>query len=116
MQLLEEAEKASFAVLDEIGGIELLCPKFREALETLLQSGIPCIGVMKGTGPGSQMIRKLGLDKDYELAAESLRARLWLDRETLLYECSQFDPEALRLAQSWVSEFVRKDTAAILRP
>ena len=37
-------------VLDEIGGIELLDPEFASALEAVLSSGIPILGVLKGEG------------------------------------------------------------------
>ncbi len=39
----------------------LLPEAFMDALMAVLQSDIPCIGVMKGPGPASNMIRKLGL-------------------------------------------------------
>lgn len=34
-------------LLDEIGGSELLCEPFCEALDEVLSSGVPCLGVMK---------------------------------------------------------------------
>ena len=89
-------------VLDEIGGIELLCPDFAAALMQVLQRDIPVIGVMKGEGPASKMIRKLGLGDAYVQKAEDLRRWMRQDENTLLYECSQFDPEGLRLAREWV--------------
>ena len=106
VRLLEEANNYPFIVLDEIGGVELLEPSFRAALERILESGIPCIGVMKIAGPANKMIRKLGLGEEYENAAESLRCWMRRDADTLLYECSQFDPEGLRLAREWVSRYV----------
>lgn len=104
--LLEDSHRYPFVVLDEIGGLELLSPAFTAALERLLESGIPCIGVMKGEGPSGKMIQRLGLDDEYESAAAKLRNWMRQDRDTVLYECSQFDPEGLRLAQQWVSELV----------
>jgi len=106
VRLLEEAKNYPFIVLDEIGGVELLEPSFRAALERILESGIPCIGVMKIAGPANKMIRKLGLGEEYENAAESLRCWMRRDADTLLYECGQFDPEGLRLAREWVSRYV----------
>lgn len=100
--LLEDALDKSFIVLDEIGGIELLCPEFVEALERVLKSGIPCIGVMKAEGPASKLIRKLGLDQRFEEEAEKLRSWMRQDQDTILYECSQYDQKALELSRSFV--------------
>ena len=105
VELLEQAKQYDYVVLDEIGGFEVLSDVFMDALTTLLQSDIPCIGVMKGEGPASKMIQKLGLGEAYVQKAESLRRWMRQDENTLLYECSQFDPEGLRLAREWVKEY-----------
>ena len=106
VRLLEEAAQFDFVILDEIGGFELLSDTFLEALQKLLQSDIPCIGVMKGEGPASKMIQKLGLGDVYLQRAESLRQWMYQDADTLLYTCGQFDPEGLRLAQKWVNTYI----------
>lgn len=108
IRLLEEAEQYSYVILDEIGGFEVLSESFTAALMKLLQSDIPCIGVMKGEGPASKMIQKLGLGEIYVQKAEQLRQWMRQDEDTLLYECSQFDPEGLRLAKAWAAEHIRK--------
>lgn len=95
-------------VLDEIGGIELLCPDFAAALMQVLQRDIPVIGVMKGEGPAGALIDTLGLSEAYRHAADCLRSQLRNDRSTLLYECRQFDEQALRLAEQWVKEYVHE--------
>ncbi|MEG1137954.1 MAG: nucleoside-triphosphatase [Lachnospiraceae bacterium] len=46
-KLIGDYGHASFLVLDEIGGVELQLASFRELLYELLDSGIPCIGVLK---------------------------------------------------------------------
>ena len=102
VQLLREAQQYEYVILDEIGGFEVLSEKFMAALMTLLQSGIPCIGVMKGEGPASKMIQKLGLGDAYVRKADQLRRWMLQDANTTLYECGQFDPEGLHLAQEWV--------------
>ena len=106
VRLLEEAAQFDFVILDEIGGFELLSDTFLEALQKLLQSDIPCIGVMKGEGPASKMIQKLGLGDVYLQRAEALRQWMYQDADTLLYTCGQFDPEGLRLAQKWVNNHI----------
>ena len=108
VRLVEEAKKFDFVILDEIGGFEVLSDVFVDALMKLVQSDIPCIGVMKGEGPAGKMIQKLGLGEVYVQKAEQLRRWMRQDANTLLYECGQFDPEGLRLAQNWVAEHVKK--------
>ena len=92
-------------MLDEIGGVELLCPGFMAALESALNSDIPIIGVVKGEAPASKLVMALGLSEEYEKAANLLRTRLREDGDTLVYTCSQFDESALLLAQNWVKEY-----------
>ena len=48
-QALKDAKagKISLVLLDEIGGHEMVCKKFCKALNELLDSDIPCIGVIK---------------------------------------------------------------------
>lgn len=103
VELLKQARQYDYVVLDEIGGFEVLCDLFMEALMGLLESGIPCIGVMKGVAPASKMIQKLGLGDTYVQKAEALRSWMRQDENTMLYECGQFDPEGMRLAQEWVN-------------
>ena len=104
IQLLEEAKHYDYVILDEIGGFEVLSEVFLEALQKLLQSDIPCIGVMKGVAPASKMIQKLGLGDAYAQKAELLRSWMRHSEDTLLYECTQFDPEGPRLAREWVNQ------------
>ena len=107
VRLAEEAKQYDYVLLDEIGGFEVLSDVFMDALMKILESDIPCIGVMKGEGPASKMIQKLGLGDVYVQRAEQLRQWMRQDENTLLYECSQFDPEGLRLAREWVSAHVK---------
>ena len=95
-------------VLDEIGGIELLCPDFSAALEQLLRRDIPVIGVMKGESPAGALVETLGLSEEYTRAADHLRSLLRGDENTLLYECRQFDKQALHLAEQWVKEYAHE--------
>jgi nucleoside-triphosphatase THEP1 len=106
VRLLEEAYRYDYVVLDEIGGFEVLSDVFLEALRKLLESDIPCIGVMKGKAPATRMIQRLGLGDAYVKRAEALRQWMRQDKNTLLYECGQFDPEGLRLAKDWVAEHI----------
>ena len=91
-------------VLDEIGGIELLNSDFADALEVVLTSDTPIIGVIKGEGPAGALIDKLGLTEEYHSAADKLQQQLRNDPNTLVYECTQYDKNALLLARQWVEE------------
>ena len=96
--------QGNILILDEIGGIELLNPAFAAALESALSGDIPILGVVKGKGPAGALIQKLGLTEEYEFAAAQLRQQLRSDPDTLVYECTQYDENALLLAQQWVEE------------
>ena len=100
--------KGGTLVLDEVGGIELLCPEFAAGLEQVLQTDIPVIGVLKGAGPAGALIDRLGLSEAYVRAADRLRNRLRNDDDTILYECRQFDEQALLLAKQWVKEYAHE--------
>ena len=105
--LLNRAEAYPYIILDEIGGMELLCPEFLEALDRLLSSDIPILGVLKGEGPASVMISRLGLAEEYEEAAASLRNRLAQDPNTAICHVDQYGPKAaLALTERWVKEYL----------
>lgn len=93
-------------VLDEIGGLELLNPNFAAALDAVLKSDVPILGVIKGEGPAGALIDTLGLTEEYERAASRLREQLHTDPDTLVYECGQFDENARRLAEQWTEEYL----------
>ena len=94
-------------LLDEIGGIELLNPAFTNALEALLKSDVPILGVIKGEGPAGVLIDTLGLTEEYERAVSGLRRRLSQDGGTTVYHCGQFDETALFLARQWVETYLQ---------
>lgn len=95
-------------ILDEIGGVELLCPRFAAALYAVLESGVPILGVLKGDHPQAAMTRKLHLRQDYTAAVRDLRRRLEEDPDTIVYECSKFDENALLLAGQWAEEHLHE--------
>lgn len=96
--------KGQTLVLDEIGGVELLCPRFRDALYQVLGSDIPILGVLKGQNPQTAMMDKLSLRQDYIAAVRDLYDLLQNDPDTVIYECTKFDENALRLAGQWAEE------------
>ena len=56
LEYLRQAQERSFAVLDEIGGVELLNDRFMDELARYLSGSHPCIGVMKGAGPAGKLV------------------------------------------------------------
>ena len=102
---LRRAREQKFAILDEIGGVELFCPRFTAALYAVLESGVPILGVLKGDQPRTAMTEKLHLRQDYTVAAQALRQKLQEDPDTLIYECGQYDKNALLLARQWAEEY-----------
>ena len=50
--------RISLVLLDEIGGHEMICVEFRQALYEILESDIPCIGVVKLQESARGMLRK----------------------------------------------------------
>ena len=103
-QILQE--RPAFAVLDEIGGMELLLPEFQAALDGFLASDTPCIGVLKGEKNSAALAKTAHLPDAYRNAAASLRARLETDPDTTLMELTGWDdPAALAAAAAWVEEY-----------
>ena len=94
-----------FVILDEIGGVELLCPEFVRALEALWRRNTPCIGVIKEEGPAAALANALALEETYLRAADGLRRFLREDPDTLVYRCGQFDETAQALARAWCREY-----------
>ena len=105
--LVQQARNYDYVVLDEIGGFEILTDSFLDALMELLKSEVPCIGVVKALGAATRMIQRLGLGELYVHRSEDLHRWMAQDENTLLYTCSQFDPEGLQLAKHWAAEYVK---------
>ena len=93
-------------LLDEIGGIELLCPEFLEALEKALTGDTPVLGVIKAPGASLALAWCLGLTEEYLAAADRLRRLLEQDDRTEIYTCGTFAPRARTLAELWAREYL----------
>ena len=92
----------TFAVLDEIGGVELTEPAFFDILNRFFDTGIPCIGVMKNPSSAEKLCRRMGLGADYLQAAADLRLQLEQDSDTLLIQTGDAAREAVRL---WAQKY-----------
>ena len=79
-----------------------------DELARYLRSSQPCIGVMKGPGPGGKLVEMMGLTVRYELARRALFEHLRNDPNTLLVEVTGADDEQARNAvQEWVAEYAQ---------
>ena len=106
VRCLEEAEWYPFAVLDEIGGMDLIIPQFRVALENLLQSGLPVLGVVKTEEDAEQLRQLLGPGQRFREFSERLHRALQADPDTeILYIDSDAAAEAGEAVRAWAAEY-----------
>ena len=106
MRLLNEAAYYPFAVLDEIGGFEMLIPQFRNALAELLNSDLPIIGVLKGPESALSIKHRFGLGDKFTMLTDNLRTVLTRDSDTVVLEVkAPGDPVARRIAEAWAKEY-----------
>ena len=99
-------EQAPFFLLDEIGGMELLLPEFRAALDDFLVSDIPCIGVLKGVKNSRALSETAGLPEPFLQIAKALRQQLEEDVNTQILKMSGWsDPAAMDAVTAWVEEY-----------
>lgn len=105
-RLLREAAYYPFVVLDGIGGIDMLIPQYRFALEELLNSDIPCIGVIKGRDELEFLRNSFSLTERFTMLTDNLRTALENDSETVLIPTmGRGDIKALRLIKQWAEEY-----------
>ena len=108
VRLLQEAEYYPFAVLDEIGGFELVIPQFRAALEAFLSSPVPCIGVIKSPHGVAELRERFGLGEKYDALSHRLRQALEADPDTLVVDLhSRGDAAAEALVREWAERWTQ---------
>ena len=106
VRLLQEAVYYPFALLDEIGGFELVIPQFRAQLGEFLSSPVPCVGVLKASESVEELRRRFGLGEKYSALALRLREALEHDRDTLVLDtCGRGDERAERALREWAAEY-----------
>lgn len=108
VRLLEEAPCYPYALLDELGGFELVIPQFRQALETLLNQDLPCVGALRSLEDAELLRKLLGLGERYEQHAARLHEALRDDPDTLLLDLCAMDTDAIRQSLCrWAEEYAR---------
>ena len=108
VRLLREAAWYPFAVLDAVGGFELLIPQFREALAELLNAPTPLVGVLLCRKEAEAMCRRLGLSDRVEQNIGQLWKALRADPDTVIADLSGLHrKKSLRLLEQWAEEYAR---------
>lgn len=105
VRLLQEALWYPFALLDEIGGFELIIPQFRTTLYELLRSDLPIIGALKTPEDADAMRQALGLGDKFSRFEDELWQFLRHDKDTqILYVRSLSDEAAAEALAQWKRE------------
>ena len=108
VRLLQEAAWYPFAVLDGIGGFELLIPQFRAALTELLNAELPLVGVLMDRKEAEALCRRLGLSERVEANIAQLWKALKADPETRIADLSGLHrKKSLRILEQWAEEYAR---------
>ena len=110
VKLLEESVYYPFVFLDEFGGFELLIPQFRHALEDVLNSERPVIGVLKETAGANSLRRRLGLGERFSMTVDNLHAALDADEDTVVLTMRERGDELVRrIVRQWVRKYAAFD-------
>lgn len=108
-QYLRDAASHPFAVLDEIGGMELLVDDFYAQLCTFLRSDVPCIGVLKTEDSAAALAEKVPMGDAYYQRYRALRRMLETDCNTRLLPLAGWqDLSAAEEIARWVDLYVRR--------
>ena len=106
VKLLEESVWYPFVVLDEIGGIDVIIPVFRMALDSLLQSELPILGVLKTPEESDRLRRMLGPGERWQAYSERLEAQLRKDPNTEIMTIERdAASEAAEAVSAWAETF-----------
>ena len=106
--ILQRAHGKKLALLDEIGGIELLSDAFYDALYGLLVGETPCIGVFKTESDFKRMCR----DVDHADAARIRRRKIekLLLNETKAKHVDVSAPDARETIGQWIKNIFNDHT------
>jgi nucleoside-triphosphatase len=106
VRLLEEAVWYPFALLDELGGYELVIPEFAAALDAFLRTGLPCVGALRSPEDAELLRSLLGLSDRYPKKLEDFLAALRRDPDCRVVELREDNAEQLRaLLEAWAERY-----------
>ena len=108
VRLLQEAVWYPFAVLDGLGGFELLIPQFRATLTELLNAELPLVGVLMDRKEAEALCRRLGLSERVEANIAQLWKALQADPDTRIADLGGLHrKKSLRVLEQWIEEYAR---------
>lgn len=106
VRLIKEAGNYPFAMLDAVGGFEMVIPQFRNALEELLNSETPVIGVLVGEDRINALKHSFGLGDRFTMITANLRGALERDCDTVVLKMQSADDQTVqRIVHQWVTEY-----------
>ncbi len=104
VRLLEEAVWYPFALLDELGGYELVIPEFAAALDAFLRTELPCVGALRSPEDAERLRALLGLSDRYPKKLEALLVSLCRDPDCRVVELRETNADSVRaLLASWAA-------------
>ncbi len=105
-RILQEATKKPFVVLDEIGGFEILIPEFVEAFDKLIESDIPCIGVLKALPSAEKISRVANLKPGFIERAEDFYSQLSTCPDTEILQITTYkDKHSSDILLEWKEKY-----------
>ena len=105
VRMLQEAEYYPLALLDSVGGFELLIPQFRAALGDCLRLDLPMLCVLKSPEETEAERQMLGLSDRFSAIASEVRSAILKDEETeLLTVLPGSESAAQEALRRWVRE------------
>ena len=106
VRLLEEALWYPFALLDELGGYELVIPQFGAALQTYLNADHPCIGALRSMEDAELLRGLLGLSDRYPARLRELLDALECASDCLVAELREDNADEVRaLLERWSAKY-----------
>lgn len=105
--LLKDATTKPFAVIDEIGGFEILIPEFMEAFDLFLKSQVPCVGVLKSLPSAEKLLKTTNLHPDFLKATKQFHLNLLSDSDIKIIEINNYkDKNALNILKKWKEKYI----------
>lgn len=108
VRLLQEAEYYPYAMLDCVGGFELVVPQFWDALTELLQLELPIIGVLRDEDSVHALQNFFGLGERFPEKAALLRQIIEEDENAMILELQlPGDEQAAAAIREWAEAYAR---------
>lgn len=106
VRLLAEAVWYPYALLDELGGYELVIPEFGTALQTYLNTPHPCLGALRSPEDAELLRGLLGLSDRYPAKLRGLLDTLEHAQDCRIAELREDNMDEIRaLLKQWCTEY-----------